>query len=121
MMSRSAAELAQLDAPGSPALAQDTAVLRDLAESGRSWAGVALTVRSARFLSQTDTGTGTGSGAGTGATARVDAVVETAAYRVVDASGRAEVRPAPAAQKLRFVLVWSGGRWRVESITGLGA
>lgn len=106
MMSGSATQLALLDAPGSPALAQDTAVLRDLAESGQTWQGVTLTVRSARSVSHT------------GTTATVDAVVETAAYRVVDVSGRTQLRPALAGQHLRFALVWSGGRWRIESITG---
>jgi hypothetical protein len=106
MMSGSATQLALLDAPGSPALAQDTAVLRDLAESGQTWQGVTLTVGSARSVSHT------------GTTATVDAVVETAAYRVVDVSGRTQLRPALAGQHLRFALVWSGGRWRIESITG---
>ncbi len=106
MTSGSTTQLALLDAPGSVALTQDTTLLRDLAMSGQSWEGVTLSVRSARYVSRT------------GARATVDAVVETAAYRVVDASGRVQVRPAPPVRELRFVLAWSDGRWRVESITG---
>jgi eukaryotic-like serine/threonine-protein kinase len=52
------------------------------------------------------------------ARATVDAVVETTAYRVVDASGGAEAHPAVPGQRLRFQLRWSTGRWRVESISG---
>lgn len=108
MTSRSASGLAELDAPGSVALAQDTAVLERLAASGQAWEGVALTATSARTVTHTAT------------RATVDAVVGTAAYRVVDASGRAQRRPAVGGQELRFELVWSAGRWRVESITSVG-
>jgi hypothetical protein len=51
----------------------------------------------------------------------VDAVVQTAAYRVVDAAGRTQSRPAAAGQELRFELVWGSGRWRVERITAAGS
>ena len=44
MTSGSLPDLARLDAPGSEALAQDTALLKDLEASGQSWQGVALTV-----------------------------------------------------------------------------
>jgi hypothetical protein len=104
MVSGSVPGLARLDAPGSPALAQDTAVLRELAESGRSWQGVALQVTSARTVSHS------------AGRATLDADVGTAAYRVVDAAGRAERHAAVAGGPLRFELVWSAGRWRVESI-----
>jgi hypothetical protein len=107
MMSRSATALARLDAPGSAALSQDAALLRDLDASGRTWQGVTLTARSARSVTHTAT------------SATVDAVVETAAYRVVDRSGRAQALPAVAGEEMRFELVWSAGRWHVESITGI--
>ena len=53
---------------------------------------------------------------GTG-TATVDAVVGTAAYRVVARSGTAQTRAAVSGQQMRFELVWSGGRWRVDRVT----
>ena len=105
MMSRSAGALARLDVPGSAALAQDAALLRDLDASGQSWEGVELRVTSARTIRHTAT------------TAVVDAVVRTAAYRVVDAAGRAQARPAAAGEELRYELRWTSGRWRVDSIT----
>jgi hypothetical protein len=49
--------------------------------------------------------------------ATVDAVVQTAAYRVVDGSGRAQQRPAVMGEEMRFSLDWSSGRWRVARIT----
>ncbi len=106
MTSGSLPDLAQLDAPGSEAFAQDTALLKGLAASGQSWQGVALSVTSARTVSQIAT------------SATVDAVVQTAAYRVVDGSGRAQQRPAVGGEEMRFTLDWSAGRWRVASITG---
>jgi hypothetical protein len=105
MTSRSLTDLTRLDAPGSEALAQDTALLTGLVASAQSWQGVALTVASARTVTHTAT------------TATVDAVVQTAAYGVVDASGNAQQRPAVMGEELRFMLVWSSGRWRVASIT----
>ena len=108
MASRSPTALARLDAPGSAALAQDRALLTGLAASGQSWQGVALTVTSASTVSHTPE------------RATIDAVVETAAYRVVDASGRVQRRPAVAGEELRFGLVWAAGRWRVETITSPG-
>ncbi|NYG05642.1 hypothetical protein BJ986_000129 [Phycicoccus badiiscoriae] len=106
MSSRSTAALARLDAPGSDALARDTALLHALDASGQSWQGVALTVTSARTLGHTAT------------TASVAAVVGTAAYRVVDAAGRAQARPAVVGEELRYELRWSSGRWRVAGISG---
>ncbi len=108
MASRSLTALARLDAPGSDALAQDRTLLRSLAASGQNWQGVALTVTSARTVSHTPE------------RATIDAVVETAAYRVVDASGRVQQRPAVAGEELRFELSWAERRWRVESITSPG-
>jgi hypothetical protein len=104
MTSGELTDLARLDASGSEALAQDTALLKGLAASGQSWQGVALTVTSARSVTHTAT------------SATVDAVVETSAYRLVDRSGHAQQRPAVAGEEMRFALVWSAGRWRVASI-----
>jgi hypothetical protein len=105
MTSGSLPDLARLDAPGSAALAQDRALLTDLEASGQSWQGVALTVTSARTVKHRAT------------SATVDAVVQTAAYRVVDGSGRVQQRPAVTGEEMRFSLDWSTGRWRVASIT----
>ena len=107
MVSGDVADLAELDAPGSPALASDSATLRRVRGAGVAYAGVHLTVRSARTVSAI------------GQRATVEAVVDTAAYRVVSVTDdRRVVRTEPAVrgQALRFALVWSGGRWLVERI-----
>jgi serine/threonine protein kinase len=105
MTSRSLDVLARLDAPGSAALAQDTALVADLTASGTAWRAVRLEVVSARMIARR-------AGAAT-----VDAVVATAAYRVVEATGREVARPAAPGQPMRFDLVWSDGRWRVERVS----
>lgn len=100
-------DLADLDAPGSAALDRDTADLRRVREAGVAYAGVRLTVRSARPDTVTTR------------SATVEAVVDTAAYRVVSATDARRVVRREAAvrgQALRFVLVWSGGRWLVERV-----
>ena len=104
MMARSAAALARLDVAGSAAFNQDAAMLHDLDASRQSWQFVELVVTSARTITYTAT------------TASVAAVVGTAAYRVVDASGRAQPRPAVQGQELVYELRWVSGRWRVDSI-----
>ncbi|KRF25260.1 serine/threonine-protein kinase [Phycicoccus sp. Soil803] len=105
MNRRSTTVVAQLDAPGSGALAQDTALLTDLAASGTSWQGVRFEVTNARTVTRH------------GAAATVDAVVGTAAYRVVAATGEVTTRAAVPGTPLRFALVWSGGRWRVGEVS----
>lgn len=95
--------LSRLDAPGSPALASDTAALRELADAGTRYAGVRFTVASARLASATAT------------TAVVDARVDTAAYRVVSATGTT-TRRATTGPVLRFRLVWVDGRWKVAQV-----
>ena len=105
MTSRSTTLVAQLDAPGSGALAQDTALLADLDSSGTSWRGVRFEVTSARTVTRQEEA------------ATVDAVVGTAAYRVVAATGEVTTRAAVPGTPLRFALVWSGGRWRVEEVS----
>jgi hypothetical protein len=102
---RSTAALAELDAPGSSALASDTELIADLVATGTSWEGVRFDVTSARIV------------AGGTRPATVDAVVGTAAYRVVGRSGTAQPRAAVPGQPMRFELVWSGGRWRVDRVT----
>jgi len=105
MNSRSTTILAQLDAPGSGALAQDTALLADLRASGTSWQGVRFQVTSARTITQQ------------AAVATLDAVVGTAAYQVVEATGEVRTRAAVPGTPMRFVLVWSGRRWQVQEVS----
>lgn len=103
--SRSPAVVARLDAPGSAALAQDTALVADLTASGTAWQDVRFEVVSAHPVAHR------------GGAATIDAVVSTAAYQVVGATGRSEARPAAVGQLMRFELVWAAGRWRVDRVT----
>ncbi|HEY3535733.1 MAG TPA: serine/threonine-protein kinase [Pedococcus sp.] len=104
MNTSSPTDLARLDAPGSPALAQDTATLHRLQASGRRYEGVRLHVRGAtvQWLTRDR--------------AHLRAVVDTAAYRVVSSSGTAQPRPATAGDPMRFTLRWDGDRWQVERV-----
>ena len=108
MTGRSPTLLAMLDAPGSEALAQDSALVADLRAAGTSWEGVRFVVAEAHPVAHTAT------------TATVEAVVGTAAYRVVGADGRSEMRAASRGRPMRFALVWSDGRWRVERVSAAG-
>jgi hypothetical protein len=95
--------LPRFDAPGSPALASDTADLLQLTTTATRYAGVSLLVRSARTLSL-----------GT-VDAVVEAVVDTGPYRVVGTLDTAPVAARPG-RPLRFTLVWSRGQWRVHRV-----
>lgn len=97
--------LRALDAPGSSALRADEATLAELSAAGRSYDGVRLVVRSARAVQAT------------AQTAQVEAVVDTAAYRVVDRDGAVSEQAAVRGRPLRFALVWGTGRWQVEAVT----
>lgn len=111
MQSSSVADLARLDAPGSPALAADSSTLAGLREADEAYEGVRLLVRRAEATRVTQR------------SATVEAVVDTAAYRVVVA-GATRTRSAVEGQRLRFALVWTHGRWlvdRVEAVSGAGA
>jgi hypothetical protein len=114
----SRSDLSLLDAPGSPALAADTAALAELARSRVRWAGVRLTVRRALAAAPAADGAVVDGVDAVDAVeeAVVDAVVDTAAYRVVDAGGGEVVAPAVAGQPMRFHLRWVGGRWRVHAV-----
>ena len=103
MNTASTADLALLDAPGSPALAQDAEALHRLQASGSGYDGVRLHVRRATLESAT------------GDRAHLRAVVDTAAYRVVS-SGAARPRPATEGEPMRFTLRWDGSRWQVERV-----
>jgi hypothetical protein len=104
MNTASGSDLARLDAPGSPALAQDKAALERLRQSGRAYAGVQLRVRSATAL------------AVTADRASVRAVVDTAAYEVVSHSGTTQAQPARTGEPMRFTLRWVDGQWQVERV-----
>ncbi len=111
MESASPLDLARLDAPGSPALAADSATLARLRSTGQTYEGVHLVVRGARATEVT------------ARDATVEAVVDTAPYRVV-ADGVARRGAPVAGQRLRFSLVRPEGRWlvaRVDPVTGAGA
>jgi hypothetical protein len=106
MNRRSLAVVAELDAPGSGALSQDTALVAELTASGTTWQGVRFEVTSARTVAHA------------ASTATVEAVVGTAAYRVVDETGAVGTSAAAPGSPMRFMLVWSGGRWRVDRVCG---
>jgi eukaryotic-like serine/threonine-protein kinase len=108
MTSGSTHDLAALDAPQSAALAQDRSQLEDMREAGESYVGVHLSVRRARVLSVAKE------------KVTLEAVVDTAAYRVVRKSGRAQPRRAAAGEQMRFALHWVDGRWRVATVTEAG-
>ena len=107
MTSRSPSLVARLDAPGSEALAQDTALVAELSAAGTSWEGVRFVVGEAHAVAHGAT------------TATVDAVVGTAAYRVVGGDGSKEARAAARGRPMRFALVWSDGRWRVDRVSAV--
>lgn len=107
MARNDAALLGRLDAPGSPALRQDAALLAEAGAAHRTYRHVDLHIVRARTVDAD------------GAHATIDAVVDTAPYHVVSRS-RTTWHPAVAAQSLRFVLSWSGGRWRVHSVARAG-
>jgi hypothetical protein len=103
MGSGDVARLEALDAPGSQALHQDAAALRALSERRQRYAGVRLTASGARLVTAS------------AERATLDAAVDTAAYQLVG-GGRVEQRPATRGEPLRFLLVWQGGRWKVDSV-----
>jgi serine/threonine protein kinase len=103
MMRGRAEELGTLDVAGSAALATDTTLLTDLRSRGQSYRGVALVVRAAR-TSSFDT-----------RSAVIDAVVDTAAYTVVDAAG-ATRHAGTTGARMRFTLRWQEQRWKVERV-----
>jgi hypothetical protein len=111
MESASRSALDDLDAPASPALAADAAELARLRRSGEAYRGVRLVVRHSTATEVA------------ARSARVEAVVDTAAYRVVG-HGQPRDQPAVDGERLRFALVWEGGRWlvsRVDAVDGAGA
>jgi hypothetical protein len=105
----STGDLTELDAPGSPALATDRGVLAGLGRSRVRYLGVRLTVRRAVLTSAAAD------------RAVVEAVVDTAAYRVVDAAGASRTAPAVRGQPMRFDLRWVDGRWRVHAVSTAAA
>ncbi|WP_344190304.1 serine/threonine-protein kinase [Pedococcus aerophilus] len=111
MTSGKSSDLAAFDAPGSAAHARDTSDLHRLARDQLSYEGVRLVVRSARPVTVT------------AREVTVDAVVDTAAYRVVSGSAGQQVTRSGKAVRghaLRFALVWSADRWLIEDVAAVG-
>ncbi len=98
--------LAEVDLPGSPALAQDTALVRRLVGSGVRLRGLTFAVGQVRPVHST------------GAGWRVQAEVTTSAHTRVDLSGRnlGEV-PAARVRQVTLELVRTASGWRVVSAT----
>ncbi len=125
--------LGEVNAPGSPAMAEDHRDVTALAESGRRLAGLRLTVIEARAVppaslpsaslppaslpsASLPPGAGTPSAAGAPRAAAVAATVEVSAHTELDSSGgtvSAEV--PPRRQELVFVLREEGG-WKIHSV-----
>ena len=98
----SEAALSVVDAPGSPAMAADTALVRRMRASGVHLSGLAFPVSGVRVLS---------SGAG-GTT--VEARVSTSAYQRVRADASVEKQvPAAPARTVQLTLVATAAGWRI--------
>ncbi len=103
MNTASTADLALLDAPGSPAWVADSTALAAMTDSGQRYRRVALRVVSATAVS-------------VGATrATLEVRVDAGPYEAVGPTST-RTHPAASGDVLRFVLVWLGGRWRIESV-----
>ena len=110
---RSGLEL--LDAPSSPALASDRALLAGLEAAGQSYDDVVLRVRSARAVRA-----GQGDAART-TQATVEAVVDTTAYTLVVKGGTREAKPPVRGEPMRFDLRWLDEGWRIERVSAVTA
>ena len=95
--------LADLDAPGSPALSRDTTALAAAHREGLRYTGLSFAVVAAEVVSA-------GSAAAT-----LRATVDTSAY-LVDGGGRRTPRDAAPGEPLLYDLVWTGDGWRVDDV-----
>ncbi len=102
-----AALLADVDAPGSPALRRDTAALSPVQVAGLRYTGLRLVVASAVTVS-----------AGPAA-ATVRARVDSTAYVVVG-PGRSQPRAAATGASMFFDLAWTDAGWRVAEVRAEG-
>jgi hypothetical protein len=104
LSSASEGALAQVDAPGSTALAQDVALVRRLHTAGVRLEGLRFTVTRVRLVAATADGV------------TVEARVATSAHRQVRADGTVErsVAALPA-RRVQLTLVRVGGEWRVSA------
>ncbi len=91
------------DAPGSPALARDTAAVAEVARSGLRYAGLRYTVADARAVSATRD------------EAVVRARIDAGAYTVLGRSG-SQSRPASAGEVVLVDLVRTDEGWRVRDV-----
>lgn len=93
-----------VDAPGSDAWADDAQRVGEAGTGGWRYEGVRFTVRSATVVAHTTT------------TARVQVVLDSAAYAVVGPRGR-EQRPAAFGRRLVLDLVLTARGWRVSRVS----
>ncbi len=98
------AALAAVDAPGSPALQADTALLEQVRDGGTRWSGLGFDVA------------GVVVEAAGPAQMVVVADVVTQAHEVVAEDGSATSVPATAPRRSRLTLVRVEGSWRVEAV-----
>ncbi len=96
--------LDSVDAPGSDAWADDAQRVDEAATGGWRYQGVRFTVRSATVVAHTAT------------TARVQVVLDSAAYAVVGPRGR-EQRAAATGQRVVLDLVHTTPGWRVSRVS----
>ncbi|NAZ86594.1 hypothetical protein GTR00_10885 [Kineococcus sp. T90] len=98
------AALAAVDAPASPALSADEALLAQVAGAGSRWSGLGFEVLDVRVEE---------SAAGR---LVVLASVVTQAHEVVGADGAVTSVPASAPRSSRLTLVRVGEQWRVQAV-----
>jgi len=105
LMSGDPARLAAADAPGSPMLTADTALLTQLGKAGQRYDNLTYHVRSAQWVS------------GDATTVRLIAVIDLGVHRVVGPG--TEVRQVPAQEGRPFVytLTRTPAGWRIAEIS----
>ena len=105
LVSRDPADLAAVDAAGSPSEAADRALVSELVRSGLRWRQLRLQVAEAAYVE------------GSSTRAVLRARVDWTAYVVVGSDGRVTTRPADAGERLDFTVVRGGQGWRLRSVS----
>lgn len=95
--------LSDVDAPGSPAMAQDVAALGEVARAGARYLNLSFVVREAEVATSTPT------------TVTLRARVDTTAYTIRDPGGSEQQQPA-AGEPVMIDLVLTKGGWRVQEV-----
>ncbi|MHA7306433.1 serine/threonine protein kinase [Arthrobacter sp. TMN-49] len=112
--------LAKINAPGSPALATDTAILADLAELGHSFTGLETRISAAVLTVPASAATGTPTPT-TASQATVKATVTTSSFAERDAQGTVVHNHAhEQSQELSIVLTRMDSRWVIDRILPAG-